>query len=85
MPARSMWKGSISFGLVNIPVKVYLPTESKELSFHQLCPNGHRIQYKKWCPIEDKQISYPEIKKGLQKSSLFCYTQCMEFRDCEKR
>lgn len=61
-----MWKGSISFGLVNIPVKVYLATESKEFSFHQLCPNGHRIQYKKWCPVEDKQISYPEIKKGYE-------------------
>jgi DNA end-binding protein Ku len=61
-----MWKGSVSFGLVNIPVKVYLATENKEFSFNQLCPNSHRIQYKKWCPIEDKEVSYSEIKKGYE-------------------
>ena len=60
------WKGSISFGLVNIPVKVYLATEDREFSFNQLCPNGHRIQYKKWCPVEDKEVSYSEIKKGYE-------------------
>lgn len=61
-----MWTGSVSFGLVNIPVKVYLATEDREFSFNQLCPNGHRIQYKKWCPIEDKEVSYSEIKKGYE-------------------
>ena len=61
-----MWTGSVSFGLVNIPVKVYLATEDREFSFNQLCPNGHKIQYKKWCPIEDKEVSYSEIKKGYE-------------------
>ena len=61
-----MWTGSVSFGLVNIPVKVYLATDDREFSFNQLCPNGHRIQYKKWCPIEDKEVSYSEIKKGYE-------------------
>jgi len=69
MTARSMWKGSISFGLVNIPVKVYLATENRELSFNQLCPNGHRIQYKRWCPIDEKEIDYAEVKKGYQVST----------------
>jgi DNA end-binding protein Ku len=68
MASRSMWKGSISFGLVNIPAKVYLATENRELSFNQLCPNGHRIQYKKWCPIDEKEIGYADVKKGYQLS-----------------
>ena len=66
MAARSMWKGSISFGLVNIPVKVYLATQGREFSFNQLCPNGHRIQYKRWCPVEEKEIGFNEVKKGYE-------------------
>lgn len=66
MPARSMWKGSVSFGLVNIPVGVFLATEDREFSFNQLCANGHRIRYKKWCPIEEREVSYSEIKKGYE-------------------
>jgi DNA end-binding protein Ku len=65
MASRSMWRGSISFGLANIPAKVYLAIEDKEFSFNQLCPNGHRIQYKRWCPVE---VSYNEIKKGYEVS-----------------
>ncbi|HEY7573060.1 MAG TPA: hypothetical protein VH796_16995, partial [Nitrososphaeraceae archaeon] len=45
---RSIWKGSISFGLVSIPVKLYNATYDREFSFNQLCPNGHKIQYKRW-------------------------------------
>src|SRR5829696_5213856 len=63
---RSIWKGSISFGLVNIPVKLYTATYDKEFSFNQLDNKGHKIQYKKWCSIEDKEIPYSEIKKGYE-------------------
>ncbi len=66
MPARSLWKGSISFGLVNIPVKLYPATEEKEFSFNQLCSNGHRIQYKRWCPVEDREVPWEEIQKGYE-------------------
>lgn len=68
MAARSIWKGSISFGLVNIPIKLYSASENKEFSFNQLCPNGHRIQYKRWCPVEDKEVSWGEIQKGYEVS-----------------
>jgi DNA end-binding protein Ku len=45
MAARSLWKGSISFGLVNIPVKLYASADtSKDFSFNQLDNKGHRIQ-----------------------------------------
>jgi DNA end-binding protein Ku len=63
---RSIWKGSISFGLVNIPIKLYSATEAKEFSFNQLCSNGHKIQYKRWCPSEDKEVQWSEIKKGYE-------------------
>jgi DNA end-binding protein Ku len=66
MAARSIWKGSISFGLVNIPIKLYSATEDRVMSFNQLCPNGHRIQYKRWCPVEEKEVPYAEIKKGYE-------------------
>ena len=67
MTSRSIWKGSISFGLVNIPVKLHSTTDSsKDFSFNQLDDKGHRIQYKKWCSVEDKEIPGSEIKKGYQ-------------------
>jgi DNA end-binding protein Ku len=64
--ASKTWKGSISFGLVNIPVGVYLATEGREFSFNQLCSNSHRIRYKKWCPVEEREVPYSEIKKGYE-------------------
>ncbi|MGB8036017.1 MAG: Ku protein [Nitrososphaeraceae archaeon] len=67
MAAHSIWKGSISFGLVNIPVKLYSTSDnSKEFSFNQLDNKNHKIQYKKWCPIEDREVPYSELKKGYQ-------------------
>jgi DNA end-binding protein Ku len=64
--ASRTWKGSISFGLVNIPVGVYLATKSADFSFNQLCTNGHRIRYKKWCPDEEREVAYSEIKNGYE-------------------
>ena len=65
MGTRSVWNGSISFGLVNIPIKLFTVSDSSnEYSFNQLDENGHKIQYKRWCAIEEKEIPYEEIKKG---------------------
>src|ERR1041385_484440 len=67
MAARSMWKGSISFGLVNIPVKLYTTSDNNnDFSFNQLDDKGHRIKYKKWCPVEEREVPYSEIKKGYE-------------------
>lgn len=67
MGTRSVWNGSISFGLVNIPIKLFTVSDSNnEYSFNQLDENGHRIQYKKWCPIEEREVPYEEIRKGYQ-------------------
>ncbi|HZA61780.1 MAG TPA: hypothetical protein VE573_02815, partial [Nitrososphaeraceae archaeon] len=47
MAARAIWKGSISFGLVNIPIQVYSATQKEDFtSFNQLCDKGHKIKYK---------------------------------------
>src|ERR687886_857542 len=65
--ARAIWKGSISFGLVNIPIQVFSATQKEEYtSFNQLCSNGHKIKYKKWCPVEEREVQWSEIKKGYE-------------------
>jgi DNA end-binding protein Ku len=67
MGTRSIWNGSISFGLVNIPVKLFSASDSSnEYSFNQLDEKGHRIQYKKWCPVEEREVQYSEIRKGYE-------------------
>jgi DNA end-binding protein Ku len=63
----TVWSGSISFGLVNIPIKLYTATDtSRNFSFNQLDAERHRIRYKKWCPVEEKEVPYSEIKKGYE-------------------
>jgi len=67
MAARAIWKGSISFGLVNMPIQVFGATQKEDYtSFNQLCEKGHKIKYKKWCPIEEREVSWDEIKKGYE-------------------
>lgn len=62
-----MWKGTISFGLVNIPVKLYNAIDtSQKISFNQLDSKGHRMQYKKWCSVEEREVPYTETKKGYE-------------------
>jgi DNA end-binding protein Ku len=65
--ARAMWKGAIQFGLVTIPVKLYLATESKGISFNMLHKTDlSRIQMKIWCPVEDEQVARTETVKGYE-------------------
>ena len=67
MTARAIWKGNISFGLVNIPIQVFSATQKEEYtSFNQLCDKGHKIKYKKWCPVEEREVQWSEIKKGYE-------------------
>jgi DNA end-binding protein Ku len=65
--ARAMWKGAIQFGLVTIPVKLYLATESKGIAFNMLHKDDlSRIQMKIFCPVEDEVISRSETVKGYE-------------------
>ncbi|SFF92181.1 DNA end-binding protein Ku [Desulfotomaculum arcticum] len=64
---RAIWKGSISFGLVNIPVSVCGAVETKQVSFNQIHePCKSRIKYQKYCPCCDKEVPAEEIIKGYQ-------------------
>ena len=63
-----MWKGAIQFGLVTIPVKLYLATESSyQVRFNMLHEKDlSRIQMKTWCPVDDEAISRSETVKGYE-------------------
>ena len=62
-----MWKGSVSFGLVSIPVRLYVATDAKGVSFNQLCgEHNSRIRYKRWCEQGDHEVAYGDIKKGYE-------------------
>ena len=66
--ARSMWKGAIQFGLVTIPVKLYLATESRAgVSFNMLhAADDTRIQMKIWCPVDEAIVPRSETVKGFE-------------------
>ncbi len=67
MPARSIGSGTISFGLVSIPIRVYVATHSEQLSFNMLHePCGTRIKQQLYCPHHEKVVERSEIVKGYQ-------------------
>jgi DNA end-binding protein Ku len=62
---RTIWNGSISFGLVNIPVGLALATQRKDVSFrtlHREC--GTPIKQKRWCPVHERDVEADELVKG---------------------
>jgi DNA end-binding protein Ku len=65
---RSIWRGVVSFGMVAIPVRLYLATESKsKVSFNLLCPEHQvRIKNKRWCPEGDHEIVWNDAVRGYE-------------------
>jgi DNA end-binding protein Ku len=64
---RSIWKGTVSFGLVSIGVKLYTATEEKDVSFHQVRrSDGSRIRYKRVAEADGQEVAYGDIAKGYQ-------------------
>jgi DNA end-binding protein Ku len=64
---RSMWSGAISFGLVNVPVKLYSAVSRKTVRFHQLNEQtGNRIQQKRVDPESGDEVPYEQIVKGFE-------------------
>lgn len=63
---RSIWKGSVNFGMVAIPAKLYTSSEDKKVSFHQYHDCGCKIQMPKWCPTCNRKLEPTEIKKGYE-------------------
>ncbi len=64
---QAIWKGTISFGMVTIPIKVYSATEEKDISFRQVhTEDGGRIRYKRFCEKDGQEIPYSDIVKGYE-------------------
>lgn len=64
---RAIWTGSISFGLVNVPVKLFTATEDRSVGFHQFDPDsGERIRYQRVTQESGKEVEYKSIVKGYE-------------------
>jgi DNA end-binding protein Ku len=62
---RAIWSGSVSFGLVNVPVKLVTATSPKDVRFHQLHDaDGGRVNQKRVCSIDGEEVDYAHIVKG---------------------
>ncbi len=64
---RSMWKGSISFGLVTIPVKLYTATEQRDVTFRQVhAADGGRIHFRRICALDGEEVPFADVAKGYE-------------------
>lgn len=64
---RPIWKGTISFGLVAIPVSLYSATEAHDVSFRQVhAADGGRIRYRRICELDGEEVPYSDIAKGYE-------------------
>lgn len=64
---RAIWKGAVSFGLVNVPVRLYSATENHDVQFRQVHrEDGGRIRYKRICSIDGEEVAYDDIAKGYE-------------------
>jgi DNA end-binding protein Ku len=62
---RAVWKGAVTFGLVNVPVKLYSATQDHDVSLHQVHDeDGGRIRYQRVCEIDGKVVDYKNIDKA---------------------
>ncbi|HZV51714.1 MAG TPA: Ku protein [Candidatus Dormibacteraeota bacterium] len=64
---RSVWRGAISFGMVSIPVRLYVATEPHTTSFRQLCREHLApVQHRRWCSGGDHEVAYADIVRGYE-------------------
>ena len=67
MPSSKVWSGSISFGLVNVPVGLYAATEDKSVRFHRYHKeDGGRIRQKRICEVDGQELSVEDIARGYE-------------------
>lgn len=65
---RAIWSGAITFGLVNVPVKVYSATQDHDLEMHQVhAADGGQIRYQRRCEVCGKVVAYKDIDKAFTK------------------
>jgi DNA end-binding protein Ku len=66
---RSLWNGTISFGAVHVPIKLYSATESKTVRFSEVhLADGAKIEHRRFCTKEDKEVPYEEVVRGFEVS-----------------
>jgi DNA end-binding protein Ku len=64
---RAMWKGSVAFGLVNVPIKLYAATEDHDVRFHQVhAADGGRIKMTRTCSIDGEKVEYKDVAKAYE-------------------
>jgi DNA end-binding protein Ku len=64
---RAIWSGALTFGLVNIPVKLFTAVSQKDVHFHMLHDaDGGRIRLKRFCEADDQEVPYEHIVKGFE-------------------
>src|SRR4051812_22428551 len=68
--ARSIWNGTIAFGLMTVPVKLHTATESKTVHFTEVhLDDGAKIEHRRFCAKEDKEVEYKDVVKGYEVAS----------------
>ena len=75
---KSVWNGSLAFGLVNIPVNLYSAVEQQTPGFTLLCSKCHTpLHYKRWCKKCDKEVKWADVVKGIElgKNKYFVLTK----------
>src|ERR671912_97041 len=66
-PRNRTASGSVSFGLVSVPVKAYAATTNHDIRFHQVhSSDGGRIKYKRTCSLDGQEVEYADIVKGYE-------------------
>ncbi|NIZ90612.1 non-homologous end joining protein Ku [Kineococcus rubinsiae] len=64
---RAIWKGAVSFGLVNVPVRLYAATGEHDIRFHQVHrSDGGRIKMKRTCSVDGEEVGYDQVAKGYE-------------------
>jgi DNA end-binding protein Ku len=64
---RSTWSGSLTFGMVVIPIKLYTATDSHDTSFRQVHrEDGGRVQFRRFCSLDGEEVPYSDIAKGAE-------------------
>jgi DNA end-binding protein Ku len=67
MAPRSIWNGTITFGLLNVPIKLFTATESKTVHFHEVhAADGARLEHRRICSKEGKEVDFKDVVKGYE-------------------
>jgi DNA end-binding protein Ku len=64
---RSIWNGTVSFGLMSVPVRLFTATQSRTVRFREVhLEDGARIEHRRFCSAEDREVPYEEVVKGYE-------------------